>query len=146
MHRELEERFGDRAQRSRGVIPEWTWGDRLLAMRECAGTGARRRMGREQLAQLVSRVERCSSRDVQRLEAAKQLPEDPRLRRIAMCMAVALGLDPIYARYQMGLARWDCGVELDELAMINPGWVELVEAMNRQLAARPPRWVVDGDR
>lgn len=24
-----------------------------------------------------------------------------------------LGLDPVYARHQMGLARWECGVELE---------------------------------
>ena len=56
-----------------------------------------------------------------------------------MCMAVAMGLDPIYARHQMGLVRWECGVELHELAAINPDWVELVESMNAKMAARPPR-------
>lgn len=146
MHRELDERFGDQERSRGGWIPQWTWGDRLLAVRMRAGTGARRRMSREHLAQLVSRVERCSPHDVQRLEAASDLPEDPRLRRLAMCAAVALGFDPIYARHQMGLARWECGVELEELAAINPDWVRLVETLNAQLAARPPRWLVEGDR
>ncbi|GAB3350281.1 hypothetical protein [Modestobacter lapidis] len=146
MHREIEERFATQARISPGFIPQWTWGDRLLSLRQRAGAGTRGRMSREHLAQLISRVERCSPRDVQRLEAAQHLPQDPRLRRIAMCMAVALCLDPIYARHQMGLVRWECGVELHELAAINPDWVELVESMNFQMAARPPRWVIDGDR
>jgi hypothetical protein len=146
MHREVAERFGGRPRSRSGFVPQWTWGDQLLNVRMRAGTGARRAMSREHLAQLVSRVERCSSRDVQRLEEAPCPPEDPRLRKIGMCMAVALGLDPIYVRHRMGLVRWECGVDLDELASINPGWVQLVQTMNNQLAARPPRWSVDGDR
>ncbi|KGH45395.1 hypothetical protein IN07_16955 [Modestobacter caceresii] len=146
MHREVDELFSSQPSTRSGSVPQWTWGDRLRSVRGSAGTGPRRGMSREHLAQLVSRVERCSPRDVQRLEAAAHPPEDPRLRRLGMCMAVALGFDPIYARFQLGLARWDCDVKLDELAAINPEWVQLVETMNAQLAARPPRWAVDGDR
>jgi transcriptional regulator with XRE-family HTH domain len=128
-----------------GVIPRWRWGDVLMMMRYRSGR-ERRRLSQEAIAKLVSRVERCTRHDIGRVEKSETLPDDPRLKRIAMCYAVALNLDPIYARHRMGLVRWDCGVELDELRAINPDWVELVETMNRQLEQRPPRWVVEGER
>lgn len=126
-------------------IPTFGWGERLMVFRHRYGP-ERRRLGRDRLADLIRPVEPCTGRDIKRIEESLELPTDPRLRRIAMCFAVVMGLDPIYARHQMGLARWDCGVELDELRGLNPEWVELVESMNRQQEQRPPRWVVPGDR
>jgi hypothetical protein len=95
---------------------------------------------------MVSHVEKCTRTDVKRLENSKFLPEDMRLRRIAMCIAVSFNLDPIYMHHQLGLVRWDCGIDLDELMSINPGWVEQVETMNRLLRQRPPKWEVEGER
>jgi hypothetical protein len=79
-------------------------------------------------------------------EIPPELPASPRLKRLAMCIAVAFGVDPIWARYQLGLVRWDCGVELAELRAINAEWVALVEHLNELLRTRPPRWVLEGDR
>lgn len=122
-------------------IPEWLWGETIRNARHHAG-----RVGMDRLAGIVSQIERCTRTDIRAVENSKDLPENIRSRRIAMCMAVALGLDPIYMRHQMGLTRWECGIELDDLKAINPGWVDLVNTMNQQLAERPPKWLVDGDR
>ncbi|HEU4425920.1 MAG TPA: hypothetical protein VFR67_25560 [Pilimelia sp.] len=91
-------------------------------------------------------MERCTRNDIKTIESAEAPPEDVRLRRIALCLAVALGLDPIYMRFQLGLVRWDCDVELEELESINPDWVALVDTMNQQIAERPPKWAVEGER
>jgi hypothetical protein len=57
-----------------------------------------------------------------------------------------LGIDPVYARHHLGLVRWDCGVDLDELRLVNPDWVALVEHLIALGNARPPIWTVPGDR
>ncbi|WP_344204362.1 hypothetical protein [Aeromicrobium alkaliterrae] len=122
-------------------VPRFIWGDIFVRLRLHP-----RRIGLDRLAKTISAVELCSRRALTRIEESEAPPSDPRLRRIAMCYAVAMNIDPIYLRHRMGLVRWECGVELDELRAINAGWVDLVESMNRQIQSRPPRWAVDGDR
>lgn len=144
-HQELAEYFESKPmllERSpNGWIPERRWGDTLFLARTQGG-----RFGMDRLARIVSRVEPCTRHDIRTIESARNLPDDIRLRRIALSMAVAFGLDPIYMGYQLGLAPCDCNVELEELESINPDWVELIDTMNQQLAERPPQWVVEGER
>ncbi len=154
MHEELRQHLDSRPEPEPPPggwkVPEFTWGDALFRMRVTPrgedGRRFGRRIGRDRLAAQISQVERCTRRDIEKVETATTLPDEPHLRRVAMCFAVAMWIDPIYMRHVMGLVRWDCHIELDELRIINPGWVELVEQMNRQLEERPPRWVVEGER
>jgi hypothetical protein len=142
-HLEFEDYFRTRLKprgSTTGRIPHVYWGVTFYLMRRDS------RLGMDHLARTVSQVERCTRNDVKTIESAEVPPEDIRLRRIALCMAVALDLDPIYMRYQMGLVRWGCEIELEELESINPHWVELVETMNQQAAERPPKWTVEGER
>lgn len=124
-------------------VPQVVWGDWLL-MARIRG----RRVGMDRLAAAVSQVTRCTRGDVRKVESATEPPTDPRLYRAAVCMAVLHGMDPIAMRWRMGLVRWGCEpeLELDELRVLNPEWVDLVEEMNRMLTERPPRWGVEGDR
>jgi hypothetical protein len=142
-HEELAEHFGSHPMMLEwsptGWIPERRWGDALLLVRTHGG-----RLGMDRLARIVSRVEPCTRNDIRTIESAMDLPDDIRLRRIALCMAVAFGQDPIYMGYQLGLAPRECDIELEDLESINPDWVDLVLTMNQQLAERPPKWVVEG--
>lgn len=131
------------AARSRDWVPAWTWGECLLIPRRFR---LRPMISQQTLAERITVVERCSRRDISRIERADTRPTNPRDLRIAMAMAACLGLDPIYARHGLGLVRWDCGIDLDELRQIAPGWVDLVEHLNVLTTARPPRWAVPGDR
>jgi hypothetical protein len=143
-YEELAEHVGDdavREGRPNGWIPEPRWGDTLYLRRRHP-----MKLGVARLAGIVSEVEPCTARDIKTIEAAEVLPLDLRLRRIALCMAVALSIDPIYMRYQMGLYRLDCGIELDQLEPINSEWAGLVATMNRQQAERPPKWTIEGER
>jgi len=139
--RHLEENPKTRERSPKGWIPR-RWGDVLFLARTKPGG----RLGMDRLARIVSQVAQCTRNDIRTVESAIDLPDDIRVRRIALCMAVFFGLDPIYMRYQMGLTRWDCDVELEDLEPINLDWVELVGTMNQQLANRPPKWVVEGER
>src|SRR5207249_4128123 len=93
-----------------GWIPDRRWGDAFFLARIQGG-----RLGMDRLARIVSQVERCTRNDIKAIESAEAPPEDMRLSRVALCMAVALDFDPIYMRFQLGIARWDCDVELEEL-------------------------------
>ena len=128
-------------------IPTMEWGYWLLHLRREVH---RRRggslMGRQRLADTVTPMQRCSARDIQIIEESEALPEDPRLRRIAMGIVAALGIDPIWARNSLGLVRWETGVELEELRLVDAGWVEYVEHLNNLLEERPPFWTDDGAR
>lgn len=134
---------------SRTLHDEMAWGELLRFEREHVrdqGTRILRRSPRisqDRLAALVSLVEPCTRDQVSRIERSEEPPSHPRLRRIAMCMAVALDVDPIYIRRRIGLTRATCGVELDELTLINPAWVARVEKFQAQSAARPARWKTD---
>ncbi|MEN8671705.1 hypothetical protein [Nocardioides sp.] len=132
------------ASKPAGVIPRITWGDMFRGWRGRFAPPGKWRLSQRELAEAVSVVEPCTRHDIARIESSEVLPASPRLRRIAMCTVVHFDIDPIWARFTMGLARWDCNVELDELSELNPSWVELVTRMNRQLEERPPRWSVDG--
>lgn len=123
-------------------VPLWTWGEELYVHRR----RPRRKISQAAIAAAVSAVEPCTRRHIARLENATDLPDDPRLRRIAMGLVAFLNLDPIYARHHLGLVRWDCGIDLDELRLINPDWVALVEHLNALGNTRPPIWTVPGDR
>jgi transcriptional regulator with XRE-family HTH domain len=146
LHAQLEELARRSPHGTGGYIPTWTLGDYLRLMRRQTPGPENRRITQEALAERISKVEPCSRRDIANLERIESLPDSPRLRRIAMCMAVSFELDPIFARHRLGLVRWECHIELDELRLINPDWVALVERMNEQLQTRPPRWVSEGDR
>lgn len=129
-----------------GVIPEGWWGEDLWQVRRFQSRRQGQFLSQADVAELVSRVEPCTRRDISAIERSRQRPRTRRELRIAMCFAVALNFDPIYARHRLNLVRWDCGVELEELALINPGWVELVNRMDKQIEVRPPRWEVEGER
>jgi len=74
------------------------------------------------------------------------MPDDRRSRRVAMSMAVALGIDPVWCRTALGLARWDCSIELWELKLVNHKWGEVVDELNEMIQTRPPLWAVEGGR
>jgi hypothetical protein len=143
-HVEVAEYFGSELG-SQGSTTGWNpdrrWGDAFFLARIQGG-----RLGMDRLARIVSQVEQCTRNDIKTIESAEALPEDIRLRRIALCMAATFGLDPIYMRFHLGLVRWDCDLELEELESINPDWVDLVATMNQQIAERPPKWAVEGER
>ncbi len=128
-------------------IPTIEWGDWLPHMRRHAsGRPGERLIGRQRLADMIAPLQHCSPRDIQVIEESEAIPENPRLRRIAMGIVAALNVDPIWARHSLGLVRWDCGVELDELRLVNAGWVEYVEHLNNLLQQRLPFWVEEGAR
>jgi hypothetical protein len=129
-------------ERPPAQIPTWTWGDELRGMR----SRPRPKISQSAVAAAVSAIEPCTRHHIARLENATALPDDPRLRRIAMGQVAFLGIDPVYARHHLGLVRWDCGVDLDELRLVNPDWVALVEHLIALGNARPPIWTVPGDR
>jgi hypothetical protein len=144
--REAErERNGEPPREYRVPTVEWGWW--LLHMRRHV---ARRRgekvMGRQALADRITPMERCSVRDIQRVEESEAPPADPHLRRIAMAMVAALGIDPVWARHSLGLVRWDSGVELEELRLVNADWADYVNHLNTLLEQRPPYWTDDGER
>lgn len=129
---------------------ELTWGELLRIERDHVRAGDGRRasrrdpaMSQERLAGLVSLAQPRTREQISLVERSTTPPSHPRLRRIAMCMAVALEVDPIYCRRRLGLTRAEYGIELEELALINPAWVARVERFNAQCAARPPRWKTD---
>ncbi len=129
-----------------GVIPESWWGEDLWQVRRFQSRRQGKFLSQADVAAVVSRVEPCTRRDISAIERSRHRPRTRRQLRIAMCAAVALNFDPIYARHRLDLVRWDCDVELEELELINPEWVELVNRMNKQLEDRPPHWTVDGER
>ncbi|MFI5627560.1 hypothetical protein ACIA03_29155 [Nocardioides sp. NPDC051685] len=138
------ERTGQVLPTPQGRIPTMTWGDWLRFVRgKHYGRFGPGRMTQAQWADMVSPVERCTRKQISLLERAEKMPHEVRLRRIAMCMMVALGMDPIWMRHTLGLVRWDCGIDLDELRVLNPEWVDLVEELNRLGEERPPRWTAD---
>lgn len=134
---------GTRRQR-RGCIPDFPWGWWLLKMRKWESD--RPHLGRARLAELISPVERCAARDIKTLEDSRERPEDLRLRRIGLAAAAVLGVDPVWARTELGLVRWECGIDLGELATVAPGWVANVEHLNELLASRPVYWEAEGER
>ena len=129
-------------QRPPAQIPNWTWGDELRLIR----SRPRPEVSQSAIAATVSAIEPCTRRHIARLENATDLPDDLRLRRIAMALVAFRGIDPVYARHHLGLVRWDGGTALDELRLVNPDWVALVEHLNALGDARPPFWTVPGDR
>lgn len=125
----------------------WVWGDLLeVARRRVRPNG--RMASRTWVAGAVSPFEPCTARDIAALERAHNPPTDPRRYRIALAAAAVLGVDPIYMRHQLGLVRWnvDPPVSLDELALVAPEWVALVQHLNDLAEARPARWEVPGHR
>lgn len=125
-------------------IPDIEWGWWLRSARRWRPGVAT--VSQVKLARAISPVERCTARDVAAVETARQPPTDPRLRRIAMAAVAVLGLDPIWARTEVGLVRWECGIELDELESVAPDWVATVNHLNELAEARPPLWRVQGAR
>lgn len=119
------------------------WGWWLLSRRR-HGTG--NHFGRDALATLISRIEPCRARDIKAIEDATTPPQDMRHRRIAIAAAAAIGLDPIWMRTNLGLVRWTCGIELEELDQVAPDWTAGVRRLNAIVQARPPYWVVEGPR
>jgi hypothetical protein len=140
-----------RPARCGGVVPSFEWGWWLTSSRRRPGrtmtAGRRQRLvGRDRLAALISPVEPCTARDIAALEEAPELPDDVRLRRIAMTAVAVLEIDPVWARTVLGLVRWDCNVELDELRGVAPDWVAHVEHLNELGSTLPERWSVPGQR
>lgn len=132
----------DAAQRPALRVPAWTWGEEILVQRRRPHP----KITQAAIAAAVSAIEPCTRHHIARLENCSARPDNLRLRRIAMAAVVFMNLDPLYARYHLGLVRWDCSVDLDELRQVNPSWVELVEHLNALGNARPPLWTVPGDR
>jgi len=133
------------SSRPAGRVPTLGWGEALWLSRRRAGT-SRRKLSQEAVAELVSAAEPCSRHDIAKIERLKTMPDDRRSRRVAMSMAVALGIDPVWCRTALGLARWDCSIELWELKLVNHKWVELVDELNEMIQTRPPLWAVEGGR
>lgn len=133
--------------RPEGWIPPESWAEFLYWSRlRLQRTQGRAVWSQDRVAEIVSRAEPCRRRDVSVVEQLASRPDDPRLLRLAMCMAVIYGLDPIYLRWMKRLTRWDCDLLMRELLQLNPSWVRLVRRLNRMLRERPPLWAVEGDR
>lgn len=131
--------------RPRDWIPSPLWGFHLAwARRHPQGGG--QPVSQAALASRISIIQPCTSRDIRAVERMEQLPIPLPQRRIAMGIAAALNMDPVWARTALGLARWDCGVSLEELRLVGPDWTTLVEHLNELLHKRPPRWDVPGER
>lgn len=144
---EHRQRFPDRTPEREMVIPAFTWGDwfrQLYQNNTNPSTG--RRWSRTALADALRPVERCTIADIKAIEKAQQRPDDPRLRRIAMGIVVLVGIDPIWARLRMGLVRWACHIDFDELRLLNADWVANVEHLNDLMESRPPLWAIHADR
>lgn len=120
---------------------EW-WGRWLFLTRRERGRAASQRA----IAEAVSVIEPCTPRSIAKLERSLERPTKRRDLRIAMATAAFLEMDPIWIRTAHGLVRWDCHVELDELRLVSPRWVDHVERLNQLLAARPPKWTLAAHR
>ena len=133
---------------STGIVPPIDWGDwmKMIRSRSDRTDGKRGSWSRTGVVEAVRPIGRYTPADVSALEASPTLPDDPRLRRLAMAIAALYGLDPVWARTALGLARWDCGVDLDELSLINADWTAHVEHLNSLIEGRPPLWQLDGER
>jgi hypothetical protein len=131
-----------------GIVPSIDWGDwmKMLRRRSARTDGKRGSWSRTGIVEAVRPIGRYTIADVSALEASPTLPDDARLRRLAMAAAAAYDLDPVWARTALGLARWDCGIELDELSLINADWTARVEHLNSLIEGRPPLWQLDGER
>jgi hypothetical protein len=113
------------------------WGWWLMEMRRCQRPGAL--VSRAALAASVSPVKPCTARDIKVLEDAPTLPDSPRLRRIAMTAVAVLDVDPVWARTNLGLVRWDCGVDLEELRTVAEAWVQSCRPSERTCRGTTPK-------
>lgn len=102
--------------------------------------GTRRHPTQAQLAKRIADVVPCTSRDVSRVENLRHAPLNRRNYQVALCLAALLNLDPVQVQFQLGLDREEWDVPLDDLAQLNPDWVELVRELDDLIRQRPPRW------
>lgn len=100
----------------------------------------RRRPTQAQVADLVSTVIPCSARDVSTIERLQGPPSTKRRYQVALCLAVLFNLDPVKAQFQLGLDREEWDIPLEQLALINSDWVEVVQELDQLVRGRPPRW------
>jgi len=130
------------------VIPSFHWGIHLrFTRRDHHRGGSGRLLSQQRLAEAISAVVPCTARHISQLEHSKERPEDPLQLKRAMLATIFLGLDPIWTRYNLELARWDCGdITMDDARKLNPAWADLVDHINELLDQMPPRWAVEGAR
>lgn len=117
------------------ALRELPWGWWLLDLRRY---GPGRHFGRAALAAHISQVEPCTERDIRAIERSPARPEDLRLHRIALLCAAAIGIDPLRMRTELGLVRWECDLELEDVGRVAPDWAAHVQSMNDLIRARPP--------
>jgi len=127
-------RAGDRS------VPVFIWGDVLLYRGQDHKINGRRSTPLGLCRQLAP-VVACTREDLEAIYSSEAVPEDERLRRIAICHAILIGLDPIWMQTSLGLARWvvEPELELDELERLNPEWVALVRGLNAELSRAQAR-------
>lgn len=126
--------------RSEFHIPSFDLGDVFRAMRR------HHKITKTQMASSISRVQRCTTADITRMDSLSALPESREDRRFALYIGVVLGLDPRWLYTGYGLHRMEVGAKMADLVLLNRRWVETVRWMNRTMRARPPRWFVAGER
>ncbi|MDG4667968.1 hypothetical protein [Mycobacterium sp. 236(2023)] len=146
---EIEARYeAEHGGERRMVIPQTPWGFNIEWYRR----DVRRRMGgrlvsQKRVAEAVAKVTPCSARHISALENSRERPEDPAQLKRAMLVAIFLGLDPIWTRYNLGLTRWDCGgITMRQARTMNWRWARLVAHLNKLQREMPPRWYVEGGR
>lgn len=126
--------------RSEFSVPSFDLGDVFRAMRR------HHKITKGHVSSLVSRVKRCTTADITRMDELSALPESREDRLLALYVGVALGLDPQWLFTGYGLHRNEVGAKMKDLMLINRRWVETVRWMNRTQRARPSRWIVEGER
>lgn len=126
--------------RSEFSIPRFNLGDVFMVMRR------HHKITKTAMAAAVSRVQRCTTADITRMDGLSQLPPSREERRLALYIAVILGLDPRWLYTGYGLLRSEVGARMKDLILLNRKWVDQVRWMNRAQRELPPRWYVDGER
>jgi hypothetical protein len=146
---EIDEAYeAEHGESQKAWIPSVRWGwcledTRRMHHRRAGG----RLLSQKAVAERISKVTPCNARHIAALEDSQERPEDPAQLKRAMLMAIFLGLDPIWVRYNLRLTRWDCGsVTMRQARIMNYRWAKLISHMNKQLREMPPRWRVEGER
>jgi hypothetical protein len=106
-----------------------------------------RQVSKKLVAQAISKVNPCTVPHITALEKSRERPEDPTQLKRAMFTGIFLAIDPIWARYNLQLTRWDCGgITMMQARTINWRWAKVVSHINKLGREMPPRWRVEGER
>lgn len=137
-------------ERAAGTRQEFRirWGDwmELIRWQAPRTDGKRGPWSPTGLVRALRPVGRYTVSDIRAIESSPDFPDDVGMRRLGLALGVIYGQDPVWLRTGLGLFRDTCGITIEELRLLNPEWVDLVEHLNALAATRPPRWWIGGDR